>query len=233
MGATESSGVISKRSDEVYRTLKHEILDWELPPGTPLSEPDLAQRLGASRTPIREALQRLAQEGLVRPVPRKGSFVADVSIPDIIELFQMRQALESYAARLAARSDEREGLGEFIPLLNAAREQLGDSQPAARDYYALTARMDGAIVALANNGRLAAALEHVWEQAHRARRLARANPDRLLDSTAEHIQIVEAILSGDEVAAAEAAHAHVDNSLDHVVRSMWPVTPGSKFSLQH
>ena len=82
----------------------------ELEPGTPLSEVDLSKRLGSSRTPVRESLHQLSREGLVRLVPGRGAFVAEISMRDIIELFQMREALETHAARLAAQAPNRNDL---------------------------------------------------------------------------------------------------------------------------
>lgn len=207
-----------KRSDEIYATLKQNILDWVLPPGTPLSEPDLVQQLGASRTPIRESLQQLSRDGLVRLVPRKGAFVTDIAVPDIVELFQMRDALESFASRLAARSDHRAELRAFVPELESAADIIDETDNRA--YYDLTSRMDTEIVELAGNKRLGAALTQVWEQVYRARRLAGSNPARLLETIDEHISIVEAIVAGDEDEAARATHEHVQTSMEHVLESV-------------
>src|SRR5690606_10767984 len=89
---------------QAYEQLKNLILDGELRPGEPMREQQLAERTGTSRTPVREALHELAREGLVRLVPGRGAFVAEISIPDLLELFQLRDVLEPYAARLAARA---------------------------------------------------------------------------------------------------------------------------------
>src|SRR5689334_16840640 len=94
----------TNRRELAYAQLKADILDGTLRPGDPLGEVDLATRIGVSRTPVREALQRLAMEGLVTWVPGRGAFVSGLSVPDIVELFQLREALESHSARLAAAS---------------------------------------------------------------------------------------------------------------------------------
>jgi GntR family transcriptional regulator, rspAB operon transcriptional repressor len=211
--------VAVKRSQQTYEALKQQILDWTLPPGTPLPEPELAARLNASRTPVRESLQQLSREGLVRLVPGKGAFVTDISVPDVTELFQMRQALETYASRLAARAPDRNLLKDVVPDLLAAAETINDSDNTA--YYELTSKMDRMIVELAGNGRLKVALQHVWDQVYRTRRLAGANPERLLQSIDEHVRILEGIIEGDEEAAAAATFDHVERSLEHVMRSMW------------
>lgn len=86
----------------IYATLKREILANLLPQGHPLGEVDLAHRLGASRTPLREALLRLEADGLVRIEPRRGAFVQQLSVADFLEINELRSILEPYAAGLAA-----------------------------------------------------------------------------------------------------------------------------------
>lgn len=203
-----------QRREQVYRDLKTLILDNGLAPGASLIEKDLSERLGASRTPVREALQRLAREGLVRLVPGRGAFISEISIPDVIELFQMREALEPYAVRLAARSPHRESV---VPLLEelALAEELIDKDSS--DYYGLTARLDACIVELADNQRLRLALDEVWTQIRRARRVSSANRQRLIDSVGEHIGILRAIRDGDGEAAEAAARVHVRRSLRHIL----------------
>src|SRR5690606_27242041 len=91
-----------RASDVAYARLRSEIIDWQLEPGTPLSEIETAERLGVSRTPVREALARLTAEGLVSSVGRTAR-VAPLSLELVIELYELREALETHAARLAAR----------------------------------------------------------------------------------------------------------------------------------
>lgn len=203
-----------QRREQVYRDLKSMIMDNGLAPGASLAEKELSERLGASRTPVREALQRLAREGLVRLVPGRGAFISEISIPDVIELFQMREALEPYAVRLAARSPDRRSV---VPLLEelATGDELIDRDPAG--YYSLTARLDGCIVELAGNERLRLALDEVWTQIRRARRVASANPRRLSDSVGEHVAILQAIGDGDQEAGEAAARVHVRRSLRHIL----------------
>jgi DNA-binding GntR family transcriptional regulator len=86
----------------VYRALKHDILAREFAPGQPLAEIELARQYGASRTPLREALQRLNADGLVRIEPRRGAFVQELTVTDFLEINELRSVLEPYAARLAA-----------------------------------------------------------------------------------------------------------------------------------
>lgn len=215
--------VIARRGEAVYATLKREILDLTLTPGSPLSEADIERRMGASRTPIRESLQRLNAEGLVRLVPRKGAFVSTISAGDIVGLFQMREALETYVARAAAGSPRHEQIASLVPELRAAVAQIGSG--THQEYYALTARMDAFLVDLAAAPRVRAALQQVWEQIYRVRRLAAAAPGRLLDSVDEHVAIVSAVARGDGEAAAREMAGHVRASLRHILLTLSDGTP--------
>src|ERR1700733_11927879 len=92
-----------RASETAYQRLRDEIIQWKLEPGTPLGEVETSLRLGVSRTPLREALSRLIAEGFVRTGPGRTAVVTSLSRRDIVELFELREALETQAARLAAR----------------------------------------------------------------------------------------------------------------------------------
>lgn len=200
--------------DRAYADLKALIVGFDLQPGESLSEKALSQRLGLSRTPIREACQRLAREGLVRLVPGRGAFVAEISIPDVVELFQIREALEPYAARLAAGNPDAALIDGLIAELDTT--ELGE--PAdVEAYYDLSSRIDLAILKMASNSRLSRALDEVWTQVGRARRVASTNTSRLQGSADEHRAILNAIRAGDEAGAYEAMANHVQRSLSHLL----------------
>lgn len=208
---------IENRREIAYRQLKTEIVDGRMRPGEPLAEVELSDRIGVSRTPIREALQRLAMEGLVTWVPGRGAFVSAVSVPEIVELFQLREALETHAARLAARSPRHASLAVFLERLESARDTLATGD--ARMYNELTAALDKAVVDLAGNKRIATALAEIWTQVLRVRRIAYSNMTRIVDSVDEHARIVGAVSAGDEEAAAAAAAQHIRRSLENVIES--------------
>ena len=102
---------------KVYNEIKQDIVSARLHPGEPLLEEDLAKRLRVSRTPIRDALRKLDHEGLVRIVPNKGAFVRVLTPRDIREIYEVREALESFAAAAKVAYDRarRLGLGREIP----------------------------------------------------------------------------------------------------------------------
>jgi DNA-binding GntR family transcriptional regulator len=204
-----------KASDRAYLTLRGEILDADLRAGTVLAEVEQSQRLGVSRTPLREALSRLSAEGLVSTHSGRGVVVTDVSADNVTELFEVREALEVQAARLAARRRER-------PTFTALRTEFDDVDALLADrhrYYALVARLDEAVDAAAANPYLVSALDGVRTHVARIRRLAQDDPARLRDAAREHAQILDAIVDGDEALAASATQLHLRNSLRNILRT--------------
>src|SRR5438046_5049817 len=112
------------RSELAYVRILERIVSLEMPPGSVVNEARLQEELGIGRTPIREALQRLARENLVRSVPHRGTFVTDVNINDLARITEVRLVLEAHAARLAAEklsAIDREAMGELLELLQGGR----------------------------------------------------------------------------------------------------------------
>lgn len=215
MSAEPAAGRM-RASDLAYARLRGEIIDWTLEPGAPLGEIETAERLGVSRTPVREALSRLTAEGLVTSAGRT-SRVAPLSRQHIVELFELREALETQAARLAARRRRPEA---FEELRDALRDVLRPGTNIDLDaYYAVSGRLDGAIDDAADSAALRTALRDLRGQLLRARRSARDDADRLEQAAREHLLIVEAVLRGDEMLAAQATAVHLHASLEHVLAS--------------
>ncbi|MDL9979360.1 GntR family transcriptional regulator [Microbacterium sp. ASV49] len=200
-----------RASDRTYRALLDEIQSGALAPGAALAEVELAARLGVSRTPVREALGRLAADGLVIEISPRLTVVADLAADDIRDLFELRRALEETAVRIAAT---RGDAAAFAALASAfASTDLG----AADDYYALIADFDAQVDAAASNAYLAAALRTVRTHLVRVRRLARDKPERLAASVAEHRLIAQAIATRDADLAAHATHVHLHNALASIL----------------
>jgi GntR family transcriptional regulator, rspAB operon transcriptional repressor len=206
----------TKASDRAYHTLKREILDGDLAARTVLAEVEQSTRLGVSRTPLREALSRLAAEGLVSTHSGRGVVVTEISTDNVTELFELRAPLESQAASLAARRRDpavfRELQREFadIDALLADRHR----------YYDLVARLDQAIDEAVGNAFLVSALQGVRMHIARIRRLSKDDPERLRDAAREHLMIIDAIVDGDESLAANATQLHLQRSLRTIVRSL-------------
>ncbi|GAA5196323.1 GntR family transcriptional regulator [Microbacterium jejuense] len=206
-----------RASDRAYATLLEEIQSGVLSPGTVLGEVDQAARLGVSRTPLREALGRLAADGLVAQQSPRVTVVTAIDAGDIREIFEVRRALEESAARLAA---ERGDAAAFAALAHDfARVDLGTAR-GADGYYALIARFDASLDAAVANDYLTAALRTVRTHLVRVRRLARDNPARLAASVSEHRLIASAIAARDADLAAHATHVHLHNALESILGAL-------------
>ena len=204
-----------RASDRAYATLLDEIQSGALAPGAVLAEVEQATRLGVSRTPLREALGRLAADGLVEQASPRVTVVAGIDADDIRALFTVRRALEEMAARLAASTPDRS-------VFTALAAEFAAAEPADRAdaYYALIARFDAAIDAAVVNDYLTSALRTVRTHLVRVRRMARDNPVRLGESAREHELIASAIAAGDGELAAHATHVHLHNALTTILESL-------------
>ncbi|MHA7987434.1 GntR family transcriptional regulator [Rathayibacter sp. CAU 1779] len=214
-----------RASDVAYQRLRDDIIEWNLEPGTLLGEIETAQRLGVSRTPVREALSRLMAEGLVSSGTGRTAMVSLVSLSDVKRLFEYRVALETQAARLAAsRRDpavfeqlRERFLGASVTTTSGAKQDLG---PSTERPYSLADELDDAIDAATDNPYLVRALRDLRGHLARYRRHARTNPARLDDATKEHLIIVEAILSGDGTLASQATAVHLHRSLENILATV-------------
>ncbi|MFL6087982.1 MAG: GntR family transcriptional regulator [Mycobacterium sp.] len=201
-----------------YEQLRSEILDGALGPGTTLFEVEQSERIGVSRTPVREAFGRLVAEGLLADRQGRGLVVTDVSGRDIDALYEMRTCLEAEAAQLAARHADPEVFASYArdfrnwhaPLLDAAV-----TAQQVNDYYALIRSFDRAVDTAAGNTYLVDALDTLRAHVARVRRKAGASPVRLAVSALEHALIASAIANRDAALAVHATHVHLHNSLEH------------------
>ena len=205
-----------------------EILDGAVVPGTVLGEVEQATRLGVSRTPLREALTRLESDGLVAASGRT-LVVTEISVDGIRELFELRQALEEQAARLAA-ADAPTAVFESLAQRFATAPATGRPGRRAGEYYALIDEFDTAVDVAVDNDYLVGALGTVRTHLARIRRLARHNPDRLRAAATEHQLIAEAIAAGDSGLAAHATHVHLHRSLTAIL-GVLGVTVASRSSV--
>lgn len=184
-----------------YEEIKRRILDNELPPGTQALEQQVAELLGMSRTPVREALIRLAQEGMVEVRPRHGMRVLPLSADDLREIYDILTGLEAIAAETIARR----GLtaAEMAELEQVASDMdLALARDDLAAWAAGDARFHRLLVELSRNKRLQAMVETVRDQSHRARMATLKLRPKPANSNAEHAAVVDAIRRRDP----EAAH---------------------------
>jgi DNA-binding GntR family transcriptional regulator len=205
-----------RASERAYQTLREEILDWSLLPGTVLAEVEQSERLGVSRTPLREALGRLGAEGLTRTARGRGVVVSDISLEDVDELFELRETLEGKAAALAAERGDSTVFRELHEELLAAPGLISEADPARHDYYELVGRLDEAIDSAISNSYLAQAMRGLRVHLVRVRRLAADDATRLTAAAAEHAAIAEAIAAGNPRLAEAATTLHLHRSLSHI-----------------
>jgi DNA-binding GntR family transcriptional regulator len=207
-----------RASDIAYERLRDDIIQWRLEPGAPLGEVEVSERIGLSRTPVREALSRLIAEGLVSNNSGRTAVVASLANDDIRKLFELREALEMQAARLAARHRDAVVFTELREAF-VAGPPTGIPDDADNSYY-LADRLDEAIDEAMANDYLLGALRDIRGHVARMRRHAHSNPGRLEQATAEHLLIVDAILRQDEMLAAQATAVHLRNSLDNILATL-------------
>lgn len=206
-----------RASDRAYEALRADIVEWRLPPGSVLAEVEQSKRLGVSRTPLREALARLTAEGLAAAHSGRGVVVTDISLDHVRELFVLREALECRAAALAAERGDRTVFDQLHAQLAGAEGLLSPEDPSRQEYYGLVGRLDEAIDAAVGNAYLAQALRNLRIHLVRVRRMAKDNPDRLMEAAREHATIAGAIAVGNPALAAAATTVHLSKSLDHLL----------------
>ncbi len=207
-----------RASDRAYEALREDIVEWRLLPGQVLGEVEQSERFGISRTPIREALSRLTADGLAEAHRGRGVVVSQVSLDDVRALFELREALDCRAARLAARRRDPAEFQRLATELETCGDRLhGPGTDDRSAYYELVERMDRAVDDATANAYLTAAQRSLRLHLARVRKLSRTNPSRLARAAAEHAQIARAIAEGSEELAEAATRVHLANSLHAVL----------------
>ncbi|WP_300575388.1 GntR family transcriptional regulator [Phenylobacterium sp.] len=197
-------------AETVYARLRAEIITCQLPPGLDLSEQDLADRFGVSKTPIREALGRLNQEGFVETFPRRGYRIRSVTLRDIGDLFELRSVLEQAAAGLAAQTMSGADLDRLDALANASYT-VGETRSMA-DFIEANRTFHGAIAQASRNPRLAALVMTHLEESERLFYLGAQTRDVNIETNHDHSEIVAVLRSGDAEAAARIMAEHIQNT---------------------
>ncbi len=203
-------------AETVYEALRRAILDREFDPGEPLTEQDLSHRFGVSRTPVREALAKLERDRLVRVVPKKGAFVRTVSHDDIRELYQIREALEALAVRLAAPRLERGELGSFETRFRELKAR--GTRATYTEVRALGEEFHRYLIKHAGNARLLEVLEQIREQVRSVWTMSILAPRRVQGLVHEHLSIIDALKGADGKRAERLMVAHVRRVRETIFR---------------
>ncbi|WP_303813723.1 GntR family transcriptional regulator [Selenomonas ruminantium] len=202
----------------VCESLREAIRSGILKPGERIMEIQLAEELGVSRTPVREAIRKLELEGYVVMMPRRGTYVASMSIRDINEIFEIRTALESLSNGLAAdhiTDDELEHLQRLLVIIGGYIKEGNIEKIVETDI-----EFHDLLYHAARNERLVGIISNLRDQLTRFRTLSMSYPGRLEETLEEHRLIVDAIASGDRKAASRAAERHMENSEKTLLKAM-------------
>ena len=193
----------------VYEELKHRILIGDIHPGTRMMEVELANELGVSRTPIREAIRNLEKEGLVTIEPRRGAYASKLAMKDVIDILEVRQELEGFAASLAAGRMTKEHKEKLENINNIYKSAVdaGSTEEMVRldsDFHRL-------IVESCGNPVLLRMITQLQEMVLRFRYLYYEDLERAKEQPAAHQFIIDALASGDAERSRKAARDHIDD----------------------
>ena len=213
--ATALQPAAGSLADLAYRSIRDLIVTVELRPGAVVDETLLGQRLAVGRTPTREALKRLAQEGLVDFYPRRGTFVTPVDIRDLADISEIRMTIEGEAARLAALRATSADRAQLTSLVDS----LAEADPLdPRALIEADERVHHAIARAAHNRHLEAAVSKHYVLGLRIWYLALDRAEDVSGAVGQHGEILEAVLDGNPKEAETLMRAHIHEFEDAIRR---------------
>lgn len=202
--------------DEATRLVRNAILGGKLPPGTRLRQAGLADQLGISRTPLREALMKLEQEGLISRLSRGGLMVVELKFEEAIELYEIREMLDGLAAALAAgKADEK-----LVKPLEGHLKKMEKcvQNQNAHEWFIHHVAFHECIMEASGNSRLMTLISNVRLSIQRFHPVLLTTPDRLNKAFGEHVAIFKAIKARDPKAAERLARLHIVNAREIVAK---------------
>ena len=213
----------------VFERLRRMIIEGEYAPTERLIEEQVAERLGVSRTPVRQALTMLEAEGLVQIEPNKGAMVCSFSVEDVMEVYDLRALLEGHAARRAAREigeDELARLGELAQEMEGLTGGYADREGEIRRLVVLNNEFHGIILESSQNKRLDRMVRRIVEIPLVYKAFFRYGPHERVLSNHYHRQILKALSDGDPDRAEIVMREHVYEGRDFVIRALEEDTGG-------
>ena len=181
--------------EKILETIRDAILKGTLKPGERVSEPELAERFGISRTPIREAFRQLESEGYLEVMPRKGAVVASLSERDVVEFYSIKSILEGHAARIAAERMSERDL-ERLEAINAKLEQIA-TEGDIKTFFRVHNEFHELFIKASGNDKLTELINQLVLKFNRLRLASLAQPGRMAISVQEHRKIIEAFRNHD------------------------------------
>lgn len=203
----ENTGVKESKQSVAYSYLRSAIITGRYPPEKPLVEREICDKLGVSRTPVREALRRLGSEGLVDFIPNRGVFVSGITKEKAMQLYEMKEALECMAAKLCAERGGEEALMRLTDCINMHRQYAdrGEMEIAVD----LDLRFHVILVESCGNPLIEQQSKSLLLQTRRLSQLAVYDTDHIYDFIDQHAAVVDAIGAHNGAAAAAAVAAHI------------------------
>jgi DNA-binding GntR family transcriptional regulator len=202
---------MSNAAERAYQSIRQRIMDGSFPPGAPLREEMLAGDIGVSRTPVRDALRRLLADGLVESARNRGTFVAEITTDDLLEVYQLRATLEGFAARRAATRITEEELGELRRLADMMEAIDGPAETRVARFHALNAEFHRTLVRAARSRRLEGMLGWVFQVPLVLLKQYRMQEwINITRSNHQHREIIEALATRNSEWAGFAVSAHLN-----------------------
>lgn len=196
--------VSKAKKNSLYLTLKEKLINCVYPPGTMLNEVQLAQEYGVSRTPIREAIGKLEVDGYIRVLPKKGIYVTDISIADVLQIFQTRIEIEPIALKLASPYLKKEELIMF-------KEKLNDDSLLLADSIRLDTAMHLFIIENCGNRYIIDMMRKLFDDNTKIVIASKQDQIKIHDAKLEHTQILDSLLNKDDIDyTAQLMRSHIE-----------------------
>ena len=205
-------------SERAYERIKHDIICCLIAPGTEVSETQLCAQYRLGKAPVRSALSRLAHDGLVRAIPRRGYMVTPVTLKDIQDVFELRLLLEPRAARLAAGRVDAKRL-QMLDEICRAGYQPGEPKSTAR-FLEANKEFHVAIAQAAGNARLAHAIAQLLDEMTRLLHLGLGIRNRSQEMQHEHRTLVRALVRGEGATAEKICQQQIEAARDMVLKAI-------------
>ena len=183
-------------SEDIADSIKTAIIKGKFKPGEKISEGDLAESMGISRTPLREAFRKLENEGFIKIIPRKGAVVADIDAEEAISLYEIKSTLEGLAARLAAANMKEKDISKLEKINDELKELIDKND--LESFYRVHTRFHGGFVKMCGNNRLINMISNLNDHFNRFGIISLTLPGQFENAIQQHAEIIDAFKSGDE-----------------------------------
>ena len=208
-------------SEDIAESIKTAIIKGKFKPGEKIPEGELAESMGISRTPLREAFRKLENEGFIQIIPRKGAVVTDIDTEEAINLYEIKSTLEGLAARLAVKSMKEKDIGKLQKINDELKELIDKND--LESFYRVHTRFHEGFVKLCGNKRLIQMISNLNDHFNRFGIISLTLPGQFENAIYQHSQIIEAFKSGDQSLVETSVKTNVMTGgrvlVDHLTRS--------------